>query len=45
MKQILGNFLPTIKISIIKYDGGGSPVISKYKIVALGSLDPHDWTV
>jgi hypothetical protein len=36
--------MPTMAISIIKYDGDGKPVRAKYRIVALGNLDPHDWS-
>lgn len=25
-------------------DGDGNPVRAKYRIVALGNLDPHDWS-
>lgn len=31
-------------ISTIKYNGNGEPDCAKYRIVALGNLDPHDWT-
>jgi hypothetical protein len=31
-------------ISIIKHDGEGNPVRAKYRIVALGNLDPHNWS-
>jgi hypothetical protein len=31
-------------ISVIKHDGDGNPVRVKYCIVALGNLDPHDWS-
>jgi hypothetical protein len=44
MKHILGNLLPTMAISVIKHDGEGNPVHAKYRIVALGNLDPHDWS-
>ena len=36
-------FLPTMAISTIKYDGDGNPKRCKYRIVALGNLDPHNW--
>ena len=36
--------MPTMAISVIKYDGDGKPVRAKYRIVALGNLDPHNWT-
>jgi hypothetical protein len=31
-------------ISTIKYNGNGEPDCAKYRIVALGNLDPHNWT-
>ncbi len=31
-------------ISTIKRDGEGNPVQAKYRIIALGNLDPHNWT-
>ena len=31
-------------IAIIKYDENGRPTRAKYRIVALGNLDPHKWT-
>ena len=43
MKHILGNLLPTMAISTIKHDGNGKPTRAKYRIVALGNLDPHNW--
>ena len=39
-----GKALPTMAISTIKRDGEGNPVRAKYRIVALGNLDPHNWT-
>jgi len=35
--------LPTMAISTIKHEFG-NPKRAKYRIVALGNLDPHDWT-
>ena len=43
-KHMFGNLLPTMAISTIKHDGEGQPTRAKYRIVALGNLDPHDWT-
>ena len=31
-------------ISTIKYDENGAPSRAKYRIVALGNMDPHTWT-
>ena len=39
-----GGLLPTMAISTIKYDGDGNPMRAKYRIVALGNLDPHNWS-
>jgi hypothetical protein len=39
-----GGLLPTMAISTIKYDGDGNPLRAKYRIVALGNLDPHTWS-
>ena len=39
-----GGLLPTMAISTIKYDGDGNPLRAKYRIVALGNLDPSSWT-
>ena len=30
-------------IAVIKFDGKGNPVRAKYRIVALGNLDTHNW--
>jgi len=43
-KSTLGPLLPTMAISTIKYDELGKPKRAKYRIVALGNLDPHSWT-
>ena len=42
MKHILGQKLPSMAISTIKYENG-KPVRAKYRIVALGNLDHHQW--
>ena len=39
-----GGLLPTMAISTIKYDGDRNPLRAKYRIVALGNLDPHMWS-
>ena len=44
MAHILGKPLPTMAISKIKRDENGKPDRAKYRIVALGNLDPHDWS-
>ena len=43
-KHILGKLMPTMAISVIKYDSKGKPDRAKYRIVALGNLDPHLWS-
>jgi deoxyuridine 5'-triphosphate nucleotidohydrolase len=44
MKHLYKGIMPTMAISTIKYDGQGNPIRAKYRIVALGNLDPHAWT-
>ena len=44
MKSTYKNILPTMAISTIKYDEHGQPKRAKYRIVALGNLDPHEWS-
>ena len=39
---IVGNALPTMDISTIKWDEHGAPCRAKYHIVVLGNLDQHD---
>ena len=43
LRPIVGKALPSMAISTIKRDGDGKPVRAKYRIVALGNLDPHNW--
>ena len=44
MRHIYKTTLPTMAISTIKYDEMGKPNRAKYRIVALGNLDPHEWS-
>ena len=44
IKPTVGNLLPTMAISTIKYDENGKPKRCKWRIVALGNLDPHEWS-
>ena len=44
MKHKYKGLLPTMAITTIKKDGDGNPNRAKYRIVALGNLDPHSWT-
>ena len=44
IKHKCGTLLPTMAISTIKYDENRKPKRAKYRIVALGNLDPHEWT-
>lgn len=43
LRNVLGPTLPSMAISTIKHDEQGQPVRAKYRIVALGNLDPHQW--
>jgi hypothetical protein len=44
LKPTCKGLLPTMAIAIIKYDGNGNPIRAKYRIVALGNLDPNSWS-
>jgi deoxyuridine 5'-triphosphate nucleotidohydrolase len=44
IKPTVGKALPTMAISTIKYDENGHPKRCKWRIVALGNLDPYAWT-
>ena len=44
LRPITGNDLPSMAISTIKRDEKGNPIRVKYRIVALGNLNPHTWT-
>ena len=44
IKHLVKRTLPTMAIAVIKKDGEGRPVRAKYRIVALGNLDPHSWS-
>ena len=44
LRPIHGNALPSMAIATIKRDANGNPQRAKYRIVALGNLDPHKWT-
>ena len=44
IRHIVGSALPTMALSTIKYDENGKPKRAKWRIVALGNLDPHAWT-
>ena len=39
-----GGIMPTMAITTIKTNGKGEPVRAKYRIVALGNLDPNQWS-
>ena len=43
LKHTIKGVMPTMAIAVIKRDGQGNPVRAKYRIVALGNLDPHQW--
>ena len=40
LKHLVKKTLPTMAIAVIKKDGQGNPIRAKYRIVALGNLDP-----
>ena len=44
LKHLVKRTLPTMAIAVIKKDGNRNPVQAKYRIVALGNLDPHSWS-
>eukprot|EP00957_Ditylum_brightwellii_P094621 7206185-Ditylum_brightwellii.AAC.1 len=41
---VMGNALPSMAISMITYDQDIFPKRVKWRIVALGNLDPHEWS-
>ena len=43
LKKVLGPLFQSIAISTIKHNEKGIPVRAKYRICALGNLDPHHW--
>ena len=43
-KHLYKGTMPTMAIALIKYDGEGKPIRAKYRIVALGNLDPNTWS-
>ena len=44
LRPVAGNALPSMAIATIKKDENGTPKRAKYRIVALGNLDPHLWS-
>lgn len=44
IRPLVGNALPSMAIATIKKDADGNPIRAKYRIVALGNLDPHLWS-
>ena len=44
LRPTVGNALPTMAISTVKYNENGLPKRAKWRIVALGNLDPHEWS-
>ena len=43
-KHLYKGTMPTMAIAVIKYDENGKPIRAKYRIVALGNLDPNTWS-
>jgi hypothetical protein len=44
IKNQVKRTLPTMAIATIKTNSDGQPERAKYRIVALGNLDPHEWS-
>ena len=44
LRPLIGNALPSMAVSTIKYDEQSNPERAKYRIVVLGNLDPHPWS-
>jgi len=44
IKHTVNGILPSMAISTIKYDSNGHPERAKYRIVALGNMDPTQWS-
>ena len=44
IKHLCKGILPTIAITTIKTNKDGNPERAKYRICALGNLDPHSWS-
>ena len=44
LKHTVKGVMPCMAIAVIKYDGEGNPVRAKYRICALGNLDPNNWS-
>jgi hypothetical protein len=43
-KHLYKGTMPTMAIAVIKRDENGKPIRAKYRIVALGNLDPNTWS-
>ena len=44
IKHIVCHAFPTMDIFIVKYDENGNPKRTKWRIVALSNLNPHEWS-
>eukprot|EP00957_Ditylum_brightwellii_P056888 4312507-Ditylum_brightwellii.AAC.1 len=44
LRKLYGDVLPSMAIATLKYDENGNPKRAKYRIAALGNLDPYSWT-
>jgi len=45
IKHIVGDVLPAMDLLTVKYDEHGKPKQDKWRIVALGNLDPYEWSI
>ena len=43
-RHLYKSVLPSMAVSLIKYDEFGNPKRAKYRIVALGNLESHKWS-
>ena len=43
-RHLYKSILPSMAVSLIKYDEFGNPKRAKYRIVALGNLESHKWS-
>ena len=44
IRNVVGHALPTMAISTVKYDENNKPKCAKWRIVALGNMDPNQWS-
>ena len=44
IKHVVGHSIPTMDFFTVKYDKNGKPKCTKWRIVDLSKLDPHEWS-